>query len=670
MDLLGSGLFVHMAGPGEGGPNPAVAVEAATQVAPEAQPAAPQTPEKTENDVKAKMDEAYNKLETKYKDTDAQLSPAEDRALSKFKDLIGKTTDAYNKKLGETPKPDEKAKEAMMKPVDDLITQINAREKSGATELATLNEGADPKTAEKLKLLGKAKTEIMKLMLNSPVGKEWAKEISHEIGGTSSEKVLDSESFLKNSGFDDYLTEVLMRMPEADLKELEAGREPKLTKENLKAVMDGLRASVGYEKLSDPDDKEKSAIKTLKLGEKTFDEALGKDSPIPELISRLHEVEVGDKGALKIDGKAIADIKDLGQFLPPSMRDGFDKVASGSPTDEEKKALNESTTAENGRYDRLQKSIKNMDQTFGKMIEGQGRLGSIEAIGVLFQMYGMIKAGDWESLNEAMDDFNSKPPKNPAKIMKECSKAYEEKLAEQVSKVPASNLLDAYLEPRGTKANEIFGPSNGVPPSGRYRGAICEPIAKQFESQLGIGHIDKITRDGSHVVIDSGEVAYHIYKSGERLVRQEGTIKESRDKDGKVTATSHPKPSGTPTDLGGKDVTLTQIKDSFDAKAKVESERVTLENTKNTYKGVIDKLETRDKTTLLDAIGKEKFEGKLDDKYPKLDSKINKPTEEQQQALNQERAKYIVANFQQYKPVMDGRKEFDALKPKVEKPVA
>ena len=440
-------------------------------------------------------------------------------------------------------------------------------------------------------------------------------------------------------------------------------------------------------RISDRDPTEIDLVEKT-LGKDNLNNKFGEATPmILENLSRVHEIKAGEGGkGMLIDGKPVTDINELGDYLKPEIKAKIDQLTDPNIKKGDLAKIQKELGEGLGSDNKLLAEFNKAKVGFGKALEGlegakgSEKLGTVEAFGVLIQMYGMLKAGDWESLNEAMADFTAKPPKSPMKVMKECSDAYQKKLNEVAASTPASDLLEAYLKPRGPEADKIFpAPGKGVPPLGRYRGAICEPIAKMIGSQMGIDPIEKISRDGAHIIIDGSvngdKVSTHIYKKDGNLMRAAGSFetKTTTDSKGKETTnTTH----GTPGEgvvIGKENVTLGQVNKDIVAKAKVESERVALEKTKNDYKGIIDKLEPKDKTTLLNKIGEQKFEGKLDDKYPKLDSKIKKPADKKQQetqqdALNKERALYVMANFNKYKSVLDGQGEFKDLQPKKEEP--
>jgi hypothetical protein len=361
--------------------------------------------------------------------------------------------------------------------------------------------------------------------------------------------------------------------PDSDLIKIEKGIEP--SREGYaNAMKASMMKMLRVERLNNETETGKGIESIKKID--SYVETFGADSKVAEVISRTHVVKE-ESGSVMVDGKKVGSVKDLEQFMPEKSKAIFLRICDKQANEAEKEAFKIGLSIESymlNDFSKMAEGGSNLKGAEAKNIakaESSKELGGFEAIGVAVQMWGMIQAGDWESLGEAMEDF--KKNNNPMKVMKECSDKYEAELVKNAPNSSVSDLLEAYLKPRGPEADKLFGnPNKGEAPLGRYRGAIREPIAKQIGDQLGIGPINKISRGDANTVIIEGNnkngesVAFHLIKKDGRLVQTEGTIKENKDKDGKAMASTYPKPSGTPNDLGLANVTLGEVKKIMEAK--------------------------------------------------------------------------------------------------------
>jgi hypothetical protein len=551
MNLLGSGLLVYEKvdayKPTEvqpDGPKPA-----------EAQPAKPKTPDQVAQEATKVMTDAKTKLVDKYKHE--KFDPTESLALGRFQDRIDKITSGYKEKADKDgDKAKEEAANKMLESAKSLLTEVTDRikredEATGDKKGPERSEDEikkDKYIADNIKALGPALTKSFGFKYEDSMA-----DVVKAALGIVKQETLEKAATDANFNLKEHLTPQESNLITAEILNRLVDRNESIGKDE-KELISGLK------------------IKDLKAG---------KDTALNDWIALKYDVtkspdgktmivKVGDTGGAKeADEGMLKTIRD-------EIADKLGKKSDGTPADEKDLAATVEANAKNEVMGRL--AAEKMQQALAQGKEGSDKLGTMEVIGLAIKMYSMLKSGDWESLNEAMEDFNSKPPKNPVKIMKDCSDAYEKKLGVDAANKPVADLLEAYLKPRGAEADKLFPQAKkGEVPYGRYRGAMCEPLAKMIGKQMGIDPVEKIARDGDRVVIDGNKdgnkVSYHIFKKGGDLMLATGSYetKTTTDSKGKETTnTTHSKPdTDNAIPLGKADMKLSEIK-SVDPQGKAE----------------------------------------------------------------------------------------------------
>ena len=503
-------------------------------------------PDTTESlDPKAKLDQVVRGLEltrlkTEKKYEEGGFTAQEARALSSFKEKIAKFNQDFEAKIKNIPAPAATAEGAVSPDVTALISSMTTEAETLQTEIGAevAPDGTDKEKELNARVEKVKKPFMEKILQDMPHALE---ELNQMVPGFMEGFTPPgtADQFLATKFGDRFMTELLTRIPESDLKLIEDGKMPPGTKENIKAVWEACATSMGFENMGNPDEKEKGLIKGLKLGDKTFGDIFGANSQILETFSRLYKIEPGElnpqtklPNGIRIDGIAVTDIQGLANFFSPEQRKLFESVITGPETDEtvkkNLKLLNDGAGVENGMLGKLQNVQATLEQ---RIAEGGGKgpekMGAAEMIGSLIQLYVALKdameSGDWATLNDVMKDFSE--GKNPAAEMEKCKKTYEKVLTpDKIAKEPANNLLEAYLHPRGPEADALVKGGGEGESVDRYRSVIRPILRKQFEAKLGM-KIDQITEEGDRTIIDGNKngkgLSLAVYMAGDQMMVEE-----------------------------------------------------------------------------------------------------------------------------------------------------
>jgi hypothetical protein len=266
---------------------------------------------------------------------------------------------------------------------------------------------------------------------------------------------------------------------------MEAGTEKNEDPKENERLRAELERQFNDKKVENADETEMQAINDMEIeinGEKKkFSEAF--PASVAQVLSMDHEFQTTENGQLQIKvGEEFQDVtaESLGQYLPESTQDSYNKKLKGEEGVDEKAfedlANNEVKTRE--EWQKLQEVTKDPE----KVKKAFKDMGPMEILSSLAQMFKIFKkafdTGDFQSLNDAVADFSQ--GNNPAERLKEAETGYRD----QVDKIEnTSDLLSLYQDPYGEKepgiAKEMF---EGVP----YRVQLKTAIQSKLEAVLGI----------------------------------------------------------------------------------------------------------------------------------------------------------------------------------------
>jgi len=401
------------------------------------------------------------------------------------------------------PEVTKKTTENPKKMAADTGAAGDALSANGSTQFGKINPkevgGTKPETvvASEIKAAKdeKATDEIVKIKN----GREAAREQFSKIFNKIVSEDPSSEYILKDERTQKAITIIINELPESDIKLIQKGEDSKLTKEHTVIIKNAFHTAYGIEELDDKSDEEINNLKKLKLGDKSFDQIFGANSPVAELISRQYEIKL-DGEKMTIGTTEINDINDLKSLLPEGYAE-----AMGSPEDQRNELLKN-----------LDQGTKNqiiagtiLNDTLNNYLESQGKTGAekasgfAETISAFLQLFAAIsqaiKTGDWDTLNDFLTDWNEtgQDAKEVAKRHKIATKNYKDILNKNEDTLKLNDLVTAYNNPRDTVANNIFKAQDGMTEAQvtKYRGEIKPLIVKHLSKQLGI-KVDEITEDG------------------------------------------------------------------------------------------------------------------------------------------------------------------------------
>lgn len=264
-----------------------------------------------------------------------------------------------------------------------------------------------------------------------------------------------------------------------------------------------------------------------------IDDLFDDDSdPLRRYLVQRYDFKANEAGGLLLvndEGKEvpIKDVRGLRDYIPQDEQTlkNFDKLLG--LTDDQDAGTIEEDLAKNGQ-DGL-KTLQAMQQLQAQLNnpEFRNRPGLMESFGMLMQLIAAFrkafKDGDWETLNDYLTDvMETKDPKEVAKRLEASKKAYRDALSPKEGEKEGpepdlSDLVKAYLKPRGEQANKIFCGDMTTKqikesPLGRYRMEAKPAIAEYLTTKLSLGSIQDITE------LPSGNVDITAYdKKGEKI---------------------------------------------------------------------------------------------------------------------------------------------------------
>jgi len=532
--------------------------------------------------------------------------------VKKFRERMGELKREYDEhatKLTKNPEELKKqAAEAVAGKVDTLITEIRGhipeaarppeparREKSGAAPSETRKPGESdtkgepgPEIKKEIPLENgreKAKEGLVKLL-----GKNWSQLMNlwKSFPGVDLGKPPTFENFKKEPITQRYLNYIINNLNPDQIKMLENGKLFPITEQFLDICQKALHVAMNMENFGDKDEAEIALIKELKLDGKSFEDIFGKDSKIPELLSRKYKIEKGKDEGIKIDGKDIKDIRQLKNYI----------VQNGdlSSNEEMKKQFDDVIQRKEGALKKFDKLASEQNESLIKVLQvqtatreyfmklikpeaGEKAPGAMEGLTLLLQLFAAIKKAfkdsDWASLNDFLSDWNkSKNPKELAKRVEESKKSYGEMLEKKAPAPDIDLLLKAYLKPRGDEADKLFGKTG---PTSKYRGEAPPAIQNYLVGKLGLGRIASISElvngriqiegyktDGTHIAIEfykedgTQKAEFKLYKTvkeGDKEVEKKqetgrvipdstlANLKTEIGNTGKIVATPEPAPA-------------------------------------------------------------------------------------------------------------------------------
>lgn len=156
-------------------------------------------------------------------------------------------------------------------------------------------------------------------------------------------------------------------------------------------------------------------------------------------------------------------------------------------------------------------AIADAAQANPQLAKTMKKMGLMEMLGGLGQLFKMFqeafRTGDWQSLTDAMNDFNG--GKNPQEQVRGAKETYET----EINKIQStSDLLSLYREPYGEKAKALFQKEGqeAVP----YRIQMKSVIEAKLQAVLGLSDVssmENIAGNRTKIVAYRGESKYTIY---------------------------------------------------------------------------------------------------------------------------------------------------------------
>lgn len=232
--------------------------------------------------------------------------------------------------------------------------------------------------------------------------------------------------------------------------------------------------------------------------------------PLRLYLVQRYDFRVSEGGGLVItkdDGekRKISSVKTLITFLPKSAQANFQKLLALKDNDEPGPL--EAELARNGTdglktleaFQKLQAHLTNPEN-----LNRPGFMDVIGKISGLFQLFTAIlkafKEGDMETVGDYFNSLGNPPdPLNIGKKLDASKESYKKALEKPEPKPTLSNLLKAYLEPRGNDAKELFckgmtATEIGASPLGRFRMEARPAISEHLTKELSLNAIQNIAK--------------------------------------------------------------------------------------------------------------------------------------------------------------------------------
>lgn len=195
------------------------------------------------------------------------------------------------------------------------------------------------------------------------------------------------------------------------------------------------------------------------------------------------------------------DARGLAEYLPDSMRTNYLAVLDNKASEEQKKQLTESADGELKTQEAAQQLSQIMRNP--RAVDAFKKMGIGELIASLAQLWKMfqeaIKTGDWQTLTDGVNDFNS--GKNPVDRINQSKESYAQKIGEIND---TGKLLSLYAQPYGPDAKALFGDGPNALP---YRVQLKQAVRERFEQQLGIDISDIEVKTNSQLKIKANRGA-------------------------------------------------------------------------------------------------------------------------------------------------------------------
>lgn len=293
------------------------------------------------------------------------------------------------------------------------------------------------------------------------------------------------------------------------------------------------------------------------------------NDPMRVYLSRMYKITKNEKGELTIeDPNGKNGLKDKNGKPQPETITKADQLEKYLPEGESEKIFKALAAGKD-----IEKNVKNFTEDAEKQLKGlddmkelQGSLlsqetldkaeamGPLGGLAMLIKLFVAIKkafdTNDWDTLGDFMNDWNeSKDPKQLTEKLEKSKKEYERAMEDPKPPPDIKQTLEAYLNPRGKEANELFQNSfeKGLTtaeiaahPLNRYRTEAKPHILNYMIRVLGVKaitdkDIDKNTKEITVTKMDNKKVAIEFNFSDGKTKARVVPYEKKTGEDGKET---------------------------------------------------------------------------------------------------------------------------------------